>query len=664
MNIGVLYVITCVMCFFEIALIINRTKQTKYKETIDSHFCYMLYFYAFFCCIDMLWGFFSSQTVWMSKLGFTLVSYGFHSAAAVSAYIWFGYMLYYTDTQGTDRIILNYLRHILILIQIIVLGANHFTHMAFYVDEQCNYYTGKLRNLLYLLQYFYFFILIIYSIRMIIKGKGKKFSNALLFSLVPLSFGILQYVFYDAALYSIGFMLSAFIIYSFNVTIQREQALEDRYHSLNRKQTGIIYGLAGDFAAIFYVDIESGKYETYKKDPQGRELIKENDDEVDFFENLLNKGQKNVARQDKEKFIENFSREAILTKLQKNNSYSENVRFKISGRLKYYRFSFIYSVMEEEHKKLIVGMYDVDDEVKAELKRQEQERKYSLDPLTGLLNRRVYEADIARLSMRKLDQELVYISFDVNELKIINDSLGHEAGDELINGAAQCITNSFADNGKVYRIGGDEFAAIVYANEELLATMTGKLNISMKKWTGKYFDTLSISYGVVSVREKQDASLKELAQMADKRMYINKAQYYAGKGIDRKGQKEAYDAVCSSYTKILKANLTDDSFSIIQMDLFEKKKELGYSERMSKWMKNFAECGNIHEADLEFYLSHTDIDYLRNYFHQGNSYMCLYYKRRIRDQFRLSLLEMIPAGDYSDDHQSVFMYVKNIDRMK
>lgn len=664
MNIGVLYVITCVMCLFEITLIINRTRQTKYKETIDSHFCHMLYFFTFFCCVDMLWGFFSSQTVWISRTGFTLVTYGFHSASAVSAYIWFGYMLHYTDTKGKAGVTLNYLRHILIAIQILVLASNHITHAAFRVDEQCNYYTGSIRALLYLLQYLYYFILILYSIIMIIRKKGSKFSNALLFSLVPLSFGLLQYVFYDAALYSIGFMLSAFIIYSFNVTIQREQALEDRYHSLNRKQTSIIYGLAGDFEAIYYVDIKSGDYEIYKKDDNGRFLVKETDNKGDFFDNLMNKGLQSIVNQNRESFQENFSREAILKKLEQSNAYSENARFKINGKLRYYRFNFIYSEDDNGQKNLIVGLYDVDVEVKTELKRQELERKYSLDPLTGLLNRRVYETDINKLSRKKMDRDLVYISFDVNELKIINDNLGHEAGDELINAAAKCISDSFSDCGKVYRIGGDEFAAILYADEKLLATMTGKMNSQMIKWTGKYFDTLSISYGLVSAREAKGMSLREMANLADKRMYINKAQYYTAKGIDRKGQKEAYDAICNSYTKILKGNLTEDNFAIIQMDLYEKRKEFGYSEQLSAWMKDFATSGNVDKADQAFYLEHIDIDYLRKYFHEGNSYMCLYYNRRIRGDFRLALLEIIPANDYSDDHQSVFMYVKNIDRKK
>lgn len=58
------------------------------------------------------------------------------------------------------------------------------------------------------------------------------------------------------------------------------------------------------------------------------------------------------------------------------------------------------------------------------------------DELTGCFNRRAYEEDIANLSR---DEEFIYASMDVNGLKVINDSLGHAAGDELLCGAASCM---------------------------------------------------------------------------------------------------------------------------------------------------------------------------------------------------------------------------------
>ena len=53
-------------------------------------------------------------------------------------------------------------------------------------------------------------------------------------------------------------------------------------------------------------------------------------------------------------------------------------------------------------------------------------------------------------------------SVDVNGLKKVNDTKGHTAGDELIKGAANCLTLAVGNNGKVYRTGGDEFMAVLF----------------------------------------------------------------------------------------------------------------------------------------------------------------------------------------------------------
>ena len=85
------------------------------------------------------------------------------------------------------------------------------------------------------------------------------------------------------------------------------------------------------------------------------------------------------------------------------------------------------------------------------------------DELTRCLNRHAYENDMKKLN---LSEEWVYISADLNGLKQTNDSYGHMAGDELICAAADCMRDSFHEYGKVYRIGGDEFAVIITAESK------------------------------------------------------------------------------------------------------------------------------------------------------------------------------------------------------
>ena len=92
----------------------------------------------------------------------------------------------------------------------------------------------------------------------------------------------------------------------------------------------------------------------------------------------------------------------------------------------------------------------------------------------------------------KLEKKLTFVSIDVNGLKLVNDSLGHEAGDELLKGAACCIQRCVGPYGKVYRIGGDEFVVLCKLDKELMSErlflFTNELNkkdyhIDQRKFT-------------------------------------------------------------------------------------------------------------------------------------------------------------------------------------
>lgn len=85
------------------------------------------------------------------------------------------------------------------------------------------------------------------------------------------------------------------------------------------------------------------------------------------------------------------------------------------------------------------------------------------DGLTGVGNRTAFEEKLASLETEKDDDTTVgIVMFDVNDLKYVNDNLGHPTGDEMIRKAAEIISAAFeADGGECFRIGGDEFAVII-----------------------------------------------------------------------------------------------------------------------------------------------------------------------------------------------------------
>lgn len=165
---------------------------------------------------------------------------------------------------------------------------------------------------------------------------------------------------------------------------------------------------------------------------------------------------------------------------------------------------------------------------------QTWKNRSNTDQLTGLYNRRAYETDIAELEKDGIEDDFVFVSIDVNALKAANDAYGHSAGDELLLGAAGCIKTCFGPYGKIYRIGGDEFIALINTGSENLETLKKEIDGLTSGWSGKLVNNLAISCGYVARSEFEDISIREIAQTADERMYEAKNEYYRKNGIERR----------------------------------------------------------------------------------------------------------------------------------
>ena len=158
------------------------------------------------------------------------------------------------------------------------------------------------------------------------------------------------------------------------------------------------------------------------------------------------------------------------------------------------------------------------------------------DRRTDCYNRRAYEDKLNEYKNFGMSNDFVYIAVDINGLKKANDTLGHQAGDELICGAATLLKNCFKEFGNVYRIGGDEFAVMVQCDENKLEERKNTLTRSMIKWKGKYVPQLAMSLGYAPYRECPGKSISELAKLADERMYDAKRNFYITSGQDRRGR--------------------------------------------------------------------------------------------------------------------------------
>ena len=158
------------------------------------------------------------------------------------------------------------------------------------------------------------------------------------------------------------------------------------------------------------------------------------------------------------------------------------------------------------------------------------------DALTGIGNKTAYLTRV-----RELDAEIAagkgsftVAVFDMNGLKTINDNYGHEYGDKAIIDAAEALITVFGKE-RMYRIGGDEFIAVLEGEEEI-AGLFEKLDSAIdeaNRRERKYETPLSMSKGYALYDRERDREYREVAHRADDAMYEDKAEFYKKHGCRR-----------------------------------------------------------------------------------------------------------------------------------
>lgn len=153
-------------------------------------------------------------------------------------------------------------------------------------------------------------------------------------------------------------------------------------------------------------------------------------------------------------------------------------------------------------------------------------RKAELDPLTGVLNRGAFEN--MRVRLKESAEPLALIIVDVDRFKDVNDTYGHETGDEVLRKVAGVIEGEFRSQDCVARIGGDEFAVIMTGCTEkmksAICTKADSLNEKLA-FPEDGMPRISLSIGVAF---SPHGFSQELYSMADDALYRVKANGRCG----------------------------------------------------------------------------------------------------------------------------------------
>jgi len=157
------------------------------------------------------------------------------------------------------------------------------------------------------------------------------------------------------------------------------------------------------------------------------------------------------------------------------------------------------------------------------------------DPLTSVKNRRAFEDYIDTMNRAFKEgvlTEFAVAYFDVNNLKTINDNMGHEAGDTYIKNCCNLICNTFKKS-PIFRIGGDEFVAILTEHDyehrdAYLESMREKMR-SPIMYTSPILEQVSIASGIAIYESEKDRDIRSVFKRADDAMYENKQEMKCGR---------------------------------------------------------------------------------------------------------------------------------------
>lgn len=161
------------------------------------------------------------------------------------------------------------------------------------------------------------------------------------------------------------------------------------------------------------------------------------------------------------------------------------------------------------------------------------ERQSHYDEMTGVFNRRGFMNGLNSLMRQHIGERGTLFYLDLDGLKFINDSFGHDAGDEAIRQATRVLQSCLPSDTVLGRLGGDEFVAFTLSEDgDAIGSIGSSIDTGMRQFneTHSYPFDLSISYGgvCIMVNETSFTTINQTMMLADERLYEMKK--FRGRG--------------------------------------------------------------------------------------------------------------------------------------
>ena len=292
--------------------------------------------------------------------------------------------------------------------------------------------------------------------------------------------------------------------------------------------THLAMSLADDYASVYYVDVEDDSYVEYTAEGSDHTLrvVSSGDD---FFADTQVNCRRLVFEEDQERFLDVFQKEKLIEILKSGGTFTLDYRLVLDGKPTFYNLKTCRA-LEFDKRHIVIGVRNVDKYVRREMEIEEAlsgaKDLAERDDLTGVKNKAAYTRTEQELN-EKIDagecEPFAVVVCDVNGLKNINDSKGHQAGDEHLKASCAMICRVFKHS-PVYRIGGDEFAVLL-SGEDYKAREILSRQIREQMKFNQAEGLATVACGMAVFIPDKDKTVSAVFKRADAAMYRNKKQF-------------------------------------------------------------------------------------------------------------------------------------------
>ena len=291
-------------------------------------------------------------------------------------------------------------------------------------------------------------------------------------------------------------------------------------------QMALLDGLSRDYEMVWLLR-KDRKMRLFRvnDNPEVQSVALQYYDSPDCDKGFGNFIERYVADEDKERLKEFVKYDNLLEKVPKEGMYSTTFKRVLpNGEWIFIQLCFTRAVGPDGEENIVCACRDVDELIREENRRQELYRnaikERDLDGLTGIRNRYCYEhflTDIEKLKFKNIS--VIYI--DADNLHELNNSQGHDAGDNLIKSVAtEAVKTWGIDNS--FRIGGDEF--VIFAFDKEAIKINEQIDDLRRSMAAKGY---SISAGYCH-SSGYDMNMQEMIARAEKMMYEEKKRHHEG----------------------------------------------------------------------------------------------------------------------------------------